>query len=287
MMMMTFGTSARTLVATSSALSMALFLSACGTPLEEESEPADDGSGGGGGMDEVQAMAPEPAGDQHSHDQLRSALDETIDGADITDTDDWWASLRDLNRELQKLRVDPAECKSFVTASALPIPSGALAAIAEHDQRQTAVYSFEDAEEAQTSVDQEFEGAELCAEHTVTRELEDDEELEAETALEKVEVRSGAEDALAVSHVLDAEGETQRGLTVLLRYGSTVVTAAQTLDEPLEESAEEELAIELEAEGAVVLSTLTGEEIIAPEPEPEDEDAGEADNEADEDGEGS
>ncbi|GAA4829192.1 hypothetical protein GCM10023354_04600 [Garicola koreensis] len=257
-------------------MTLALVLSACGTTVEED----DPGSSGGGSvegsMDQVQVTAPQPAGDQHSHDRMREALEDSIDGAEITDTDDWWGSLRDLNRELQKLRVEPAQCKSFVTSSALPVPSGALTAIAQHEQRQTAVYSFEDPDEAQTYANQEAEGAQKCDGHTVTREL-DDEQIETETALDEVEVRSGAEDALAVSHAMEAADETQRGLTVLLRYGSTVVVNAATLDEPLDEEPREELAVDLEAQAAAVLSTLTGEEVTAPEPEPED-DEGDAEN---------
>lgn len=286
MMVMTSGTSARTLVATSSALTLALFLSACGTTLEEEDSGSPGGGSADGSMDEVQATAPEPAGDQHSHDQMREALEESIDGAEITDTDDWWGSMRDLNRELQKLRVEPSECKSFVTASAAPVPSGALTAIAQHDQRQTAIYSFEDPDEAQTYANQEIDGAQQCDGHTVTRELDDEEQIETETALEEVELLSGAEDALAVSHTMEAEEETQRGLTVLLRYGSTVVVNAATLGESLEEGPREELAVDLEAQAAGVLSTLTGEEIVAPEPEPEDDesDAENGDGEGSQDG---
>lgn len=264
-----------TIAASTSAFSMALLLSACGTAAQEEPEQDTGGGAADGGMDQVQAMAPDPTGDQHSHDQMREALEESIDGAEITDTDEWWESLRDLNRELQKLRVDPAECKSFVTASALPVPSGALTAIAQHDQRQTAIYSFEDADEAQAHAEQEADGAQKCDGHTVTRELDDDEQIETETALDEVEVLSGAEDALAVSHAMEAEGETQRGLTVLLRYGSTVVINAATLDEPLEDEPRQELVVDLEAQAASVLSALTGEEITAPEPEPEDDEEGE------------
>lgn len=272
-----------TIVATTSAFSMALLLAACGTASQDEPEEDTGGGAADGGMDQVQAMAPDPTGDQHSHGQMREALEESIDGAEITDTDDWWESLRDVSRELQKLRVDPTDCKSFVTASAQPIPAGALAAIAQHDQRQTAAYSFEDADEAQIYVNQEFEGAELCDEHTVTRELSEDEEIETESTLEEVEVLSGAEDALAVSHVLDVDDDTQRSLTVLLRYGSTVVANAATLQEPLDEDGREDLTVDLEAEAAAVLSTLTGEEIVEPEPEPEPEDE-DSDEETPEDG---
>lgn len=251
-------------------MTLALLLSACGTTAQEEESGSPGGGSAGGDMDQVEATAPQPAGDQHSHDQMREALEDSLEAAEITDTDDWWGSLRDLNRELQKLRVEPAECKSFVTASALPVPSGALTAIAQHDQRQTAVYSFEDPEEAQSYANQEAEGTQQCDGHTVTREL-DDEQIETETALEEVELLSGAEDALAVSHAMEAEDETERGLTVLLRYGSTVVVNAATVGEPLEKEPREELAVDLEAQAATVLSTLTGEEITAPEPEPDDE----------------
>lgn len=266
-----------------------LLVSACGSDPEEEVEPPGAGPERDG-VAAAQALAPEPAGDQHSHDQMRTALDSTIEGAEITDTDDWWDSLRDLQRELQKLRVSPTDCKPFVTASALPVPAGALIATADHAPRQTAIYSFEGEEEAHSYVNQELDGTEECEEHTVTREL-DDGDVAAQTTLTDVEITSGAEDALALSSVLESEDETQWGLSVMLRYESSVVRAAQDLEEPLSEGEAEALAGELEAEAAAVLSEVTGEDIVVPDPEPEDdddedggEDAGEGDDDVAEDG---
>lgn len=273
----------RRLSVASAALGASLLATGCGLGVEEAEQP---GGPAGGGLEAAQALAPEPAGGQHSHEEMRTALEETIEGADLTDTDDWWESLRDLNRELQKLRVSPTDCKPFVTASALPVPSGALTAAADHAPRQTAIYSFENADAAQSYVNQELEGAEECDEHTVTRALEDG-DVTADTALEEVEIRSGAEDALAVSSAMESAEETQWGLAVMLRHDSTVVGTSQVLEAAVGQDEAEEVVVELEAEAAAVLSAITGEEILVPEPEPEDEpddeedqDSAEADEEA-------
>src|SRR5699024_4476231 len=88
MRVMTSESNARTFAATSCTLALALVLAACGTPLQEEAD-APEGGSADGSMDQVQASAPDPAGDQHSHEQMREALEENIAGAEITDTDDW------------------------------------------------------------------------------------------------------------------------------------------------------------------------------------------------------
>ena len=271
--------SAQVIAATGSAFSLVLLISGCGLGVEEAEQP---GGPAGGGMEAAQASAPEPAGGQHSHEEMRTALEETTEGADLTDTDDWWESLRDLNRELQKLRVSPDDCKAFVTASALPVPSGALTAVADHPPRQTAIYSFEGDDEAQSYVSQELEGAEQCDEHTVTRALEDG-DVAADTTLEEVEIRSGAEDVLAVSSVMESEEETQWGLAVMLRHDSTVVGTSQVLEAAVGQDEAEEIVVELEAEAAAVLSAVTGEELVVPEPEPEDDDESADEDDAEED----
>lgn len=271
----------RSLSVASAVLAVALLNSGCGLGVDEVDQPGDGPAENG--MEA--ALAPEPAGSQHSHQQMRDALEETIEGADLTDTDDWWDSLRDLNRELQKLRVSPDDCKAFVTASALPVPSGALTAVADHPPRQTAIYSFEGDDEAQNYVSQELEGAEQCDEHTVTRALEDG-DVAADTTLEEVEIRSGAEDASAVSSVMESEEETQWGLTVMLRQDSTVVGTSQALEAAVGQDEAEEVVVELEAEAASVLSALTGEELVVPEPEPEDDDESADEDDAEEDGDG-
>lgn len=255
----------RGLSVTSAALAAVFLLASCGADTGEGAGP-DGSEPGEGGVATAQPAAPAPKGDQHSHEDMAAALDEVLDDASLTDTDDWWESLREINRELQKLRVSPSYCKAYVTSSASPVPAGALAAVAEHDSRRTAVYSFEGSEEAQHYANQEVTGAEECDEHTVIRELSSG-DLEAETALTEVEVRSGADDALAVSSVVEADGETQNSLILLLRHQSTVVTNAEVLDEPLGTGEAEALAAELEQEAAAVLAAVTGDEIESPESE--------------------
>ncbi len=282
---MTSRTSALALAASASAFALTLLVSSCSEPVDQD--PAQQQAGGGpagGGMAGAQARAPEPAGSQHSHDEMRSALETVIEDATITDTDDWWSSLRDINRELQKLQVAPTDCKAFVTASALPVPTGALAAIAENGSRRTAVHSFEDAEAAQLYVQNEADGVERCEEHTIIRELEEN-QVEAETTIEELEIRSGAEDALAVRRLTESEDGLQRDVAVVLRHSSTVVGTAESVEDPMDKDEAEELAVELEAEAARVLSELVGEEIVAPEPEPDDDEDDEDDDGSEEDSE--
>lgn len=256
----------------------ALVLTGCEADLEGEDGPL----GGGsleGSVAQAQAKAPEPVGEQLSHQQMRAALDEHVEGASITDTDDWWPHLRDLNRELQKLRVQPTDCKPYVTASALPVPSGSLVAMAEQGAGQSVVYSFEDAESAQEYVQAEVSGLDRCADHTVIRDL-GEEEVRAETRLREVDVASGAESALAVRRAVESDDNAQLDLGVLLRQGAVVVAVLQPLDD---QDDDEESAIELVAEAAAILSELTGEEITAPEPEPDLEDE-DSDDVAEDDG---
>lgn len=258
----------------------------CGADLADE-----DGPLGGGSLDQsvssTQAQAPDPTGEQLSHEQMREALQENTGGT-ITDTDDWWPHLRDLNRELQMLRVQPADCKPYVIASALPVPTGALGALAEEGETQTVIFTFEDIASAQEYLQSERDGIERCQEHTVIRDLGES-QVEAETELTELSVRSGAEDVLAVRRVMETEDNIQSHLAVLLRQGAQLVLAAEPEDE---ETEEDEALAELEATAAHILSGLVGEEILAPEPEPEDEDDeddrsddGDADNgdEADDD----
>ncbi|WP_120005801.1 hypothetical protein [Nesterenkonia muleiensis] len=117
----------------------AMVLAGCEADLAGE-----DGPLGGGSLDQsvsdAQAEAPDPLGEQLSHEQMREALEGHTGGTSgtVTDTDDWWPHLRDLNRELQMLRVQPTDCKPYVTASALPVPAGALGALTEDGETQTA-----------------------------------------------------------------------------------------------------------------------------------------------------
>lgn len=269
----------QTILAATSAFALTLALAACEEPPPEENE--NDPLGGGSLEDSVsaaEATAPDPEGNQMAHEEMREILEEQLPEATVTDTDDWWANLRDINRELQKLEVDPIDCKPFVTASALPVPSGALAALADTGDRQAAIYSFEDWEAAQMHFQQEAQGLDRCSEHTVLRDVGEGEST-AETELNEVEVLSGAADAVAVHRSVTADGDTQHDLAVVLRESAVVVGVVQPLEDPLGEESAEELATELEAEAALILSEAVGEEIIAPEPEPEDD-------EEDEDAEG-
>lgn len=87
-----------------------------GQPTEETpSNPADEGS-----------SAPDPTGDQLSHDDMRSAVEARLSGATVTDTDDYWGDLRSIETELKKLDVEPVDCKQYVVESATPVPDGAL-----------------------------------------------------------------------------------------------------------------------------------------------------------------
>lgn len=254
----------------------ALAVTGCEAELEDDDAPL-----GGGSLDssvaEAEVEAPDPRGQQLTHEEMAQALESTVDSAAITDTDDWWPNLRDLNRELQRLAVDPTDCKPYVTASALPAPLGALGALAESDDSQTLIYTFEDADAAQDYVDSERMGLERCQEHTVTRDL-GDEEVEAATSLTELSVLTGAEDGFAVGREMEASDTTQRDLTVLLRHGPhTVLTA-----EPEDPDADQDEAVaELEARAAEVLSEVVGEEILAPEPEPEDDQESESDESSD------
>lgn len=243
----------------------ALVLTSC------ESDPSgQDGPLGGGSLgqsvSDTELAAPAPTGNQLSHEQMREALEEHASGT-ITDTDDWFPHLRDLSRELQMLRVRPTDCKPYVTSSALPVPTGALGALAEGDSAHTVIYTFTDSGSAESYLESEREGMELCEKHTVTRDLADT-EVEATTELTELEVRSGAEDALAVRQVMETDGTAQSHLAVVLRQGAHLVLAAV----PEDEGTEEESIIEAEATAARILSDLVGEEITVPEPEPEEDD---------------
>ncbi|WP_150460654.1 hypothetical protein [Nesterenkonia ebinurensis] len=256
-----------------------LLLSGCEASPEAQDDPLGGGSLGSS-VDEAQASAPEPEGEQLDHQQMRQALEDHTSAATITDTDDWWPHIRDLNRELQRLQVDPTDCKPYVTASALPVPTGALGALAEDGDAQTVIYSFEDAAAAQEHLSSERTGISRCAEHTVIRDL-GEAEAQAETELTELELLSGAEEHLAVRRVMTTGGEEHRHLAVLLRHGALIVLSTAPEDP---ETEEDDALAALEAEAALVLSQLVGEEIIAPEPEPEeDEDEDEAEENADSD----
>ncbi|PRZ15659.1 hypothetical protein [Nesterenkonia sandarakina] len=79
----------------------------------------------------VQQQVPEPSGNQLTHDEMREQLASRYPDAALSDTTDYWAGLRDIETELQRLVVDPPECKQFVVRSAVPVPAGALVAYAD------------------------------------------------------------------------------------------------------------------------------------------------------------
>lgn len=114
---------------TAFALTGLLTLTACEADLPQQGDGDGAGSSDGEGFDEL--AAPDPRGSQLSHDDMREVLDEHYSGAGVTDTDDYYASLRDIETELQKLAVDPTDCKQYVVQSASPVPEGALIAHAD------------------------------------------------------------------------------------------------------------------------------------------------------------
>ncbi|MGJ9424846.1 hypothetical protein ACHABX_03260 [Nesterenkonia halotolerans] len=106
-----------------------VLLTGCETAtVEDSTEPAGDAGTSAG---DSQAQAPEPTGNQLSHEDMRAQLEARYPEATLTDTDDYWSGLRDIETELQKLVVDPPECKQYVVRSAVPVPAGALVAFAD------------------------------------------------------------------------------------------------------------------------------------------------------------
>ncbi len=106
-----------------------VLLTGCETAtVEDSTEPAADAGSSAG---DSEAQAPEPTGNQLSHEDMRAQLEARYPEATLTDTDDYWSGLRDIETELQKLVVDPPECKQYVVRSAVPVPAGALVAFAD------------------------------------------------------------------------------------------------------------------------------------------------------------
>ena len=106
------------------ALTGLLALTACEGDVPDQQGSGDIGDYDAEGFDEL--SAPDPSGNQLSHEDMREVLEDHFDGADLTDTDDYYPDLRDIETELQKLAVDPADCKQYVVQSASPVPEGAL-----------------------------------------------------------------------------------------------------------------------------------------------------------------
>lgn len=111
------------------ALTGLLALTACEDEVPQEQGSDEVGDFDAEGFDELEA--PDPRGNQLSHEEMRETLEDHFDGAGLSDTDDYYPNLRDIETELQKLAVDPTDCKQYVVQSASPVPEGALIAHAD------------------------------------------------------------------------------------------------------------------------------------------------------------
>lgn len=143
------------------ALTGLLALTAC-----EDEVPQEQGSGEAGdfddeGFDELEA--PDPRGNQLSHEEMREILEDHFDGAGLSDTDDYYPNLRDIETELQKLAVDPTDCKQYVMQSASPVPEGALIAHADSGGAQNSGEGSESDSEDQADEGSQDEGGDTEA----------------------------------------------------------------------------------------------------------------------------
>ncbi|MCH8564572.1 hypothetical protein LTH96_02300 [Nesterenkonia sp. LB17] len=122
-----------------------LLLTGCeSSPAEQAGTPAAEPDTSTGG---VQQQVPEPSGNQLSHEEMREQLESRYPDAALSDTSEYWAGLRDIETELQRLVVDPPECKQFVVRSAVPVPAGALVAYADETTESAEDRSDEQPEE--------------------------------------------------------------------------------------------------------------------------------------------
>ncbi|MDS2171313.1 hypothetical protein Q7C18_01205 [Nesterenkonia sp. CL21] len=286
-----------------------------------------DSGGGGGAIGDPggaqQLSAPEPEGSQLSHEEMREALESEFSGASITDTDDVLPGLRDLETELQRLRVNPQECKQYVVESASPLPDGALMAHAiQQDDgesgdsdgdtdgdsdgdtdgdsdsdtdgdsdsdgadgaREVTVYSFTDWRSADAYLAGEEDGLQLCESYTVTRDVGGDESPSTEVALELLSVGTAADAGLGLTQEMTVGDESTHLVAVALRQGSQIVLVAEAPNEEPEDDDVEDLVEDLQEQAAAVLSELTGDDLSLEEDE-EDTD-GDGEGEEDSDGEG-
>lgn len=140
-----------------------LLLTGCeSTPEEQPGTPAAEPGTSSGGVGQ---QIPEPSGNQLSHEEMREKLEARYPEAALSDTTDYWAGLRDVETELQRLVVDPPECKQFVVRSAVPVPAGALVAFADgtatpaEDQDQSEGQGEEQQSEEQSEDQGEEPGA--------------------------------------------------------------------------------------------------------------------------------
>ncbi|MGJ9405429.1 hypothetical protein ACHABQ_03780 [Nesterenkonia aurantiaca] len=133
----------------------ALLLTGCdATPAEQPGTPAAEPGTSSGGVGQ---QVPEPSGNQLSHEEMREQLEARYPDAALSDTTDYWAGLRDVETELQRLVVDPPECKQFVVRSAVPVPAGALVAFADGT---TAAAEDQGEEQQSEGQDEEQQGEE-------------------------------------------------------------------------------------------------------------------------------
>ncbi|GAA3050429.1 MULTISPECIES: hypothetical protein [Actinomycetes] len=299
------------------AVGVALALTGCADDVAVR-----DSGGGGGAIGDPggaqQLSAPEPEGSQLSHEEMREALESEFTGASITDTDDVLPGLRDLETELQRLRVNPQECKQYVVESASPLPDGALMAHAiQQDDggsgdsdgdsdsdtdgesggdsdsdgadgaREATVYSFTDWRSADAYLAGEEDGLQLCESYTVTRDVGGDESPFTEVALELLSVGTAADAGLGLTQEMTVGDESTHLVAVALRQGSQIVLVAEAPNEEPEDDDVEDLVEDLQEQAAVVLSELTGDDLSLEEDEEDTDgdDEGEEDTDGEDEGE--
>ncbi|WP_156837172.1 hypothetical protein [Nesterenkonia alba] len=250
----------------------AVLLTACGP--EPQQAPEEISGGPAGQVEDMAVTAPDPTGEQLSHEELRSALESHTSG-DITDTDDYWEHQRELNTELQRLSVDPPQCKHHVVSSALPVPTSALAAFAVAETTETHAYTFPDASAAQGHLRNEEQGLGSCSEYTVTRDV-DGQQTDSTTQIEEVELHTGAEQGIALQREVQTEG-SEYAVAVMLRQGAQIVAVIAEQEASLSDEEAADVVVDLQVQAAAILSELTGEEITVPEPEDDEENDDDAD----------
>lgn len=297
-----------------------LALAGCGpdpAAVEQDSEGGSIPDPGG----VEQLTAPDPTGDQRSHEAMREALSAEFPAATLTDTNDVLPNLRDLETELQRLSVDPQNCKAYVVSSAQPVPDGALIAAAtvpsesesdsesgsESDsgsgsdspgagmtnaRREATVLSFREAEAAEARIAGEQEGLENCPSYTASRSQDagegsgegDDSSVSTTTEVDEESVRTAADQGIAAVREVSGGGETRRTVSVLLRQGAQIVAVSAAVEDDLSSDEIEETVETVQQEAADVLAELTGEDLSLP--EPEDEDSEDEDSEDEDSAEG-
>lgn len=297
------------------AAAASLALAGCGQdPAAVEQDSGDEALPDPGGPEQL--SAPEPSGDQRSHKAMRTALRSVYDSATLTDTDDVLPGARDLETELQRLDVDPQECKQHVVSSAMPVPDDALIASAQvsagesggSDEsgdsddsgdsegadgeggsssgsmtsgREATVMSFPDVEAAEARIDGEQAGVENCPSYTTTRSSGDGDGVSTETTVEEESVRTAAEQGFAVVREVSGGGSTSRSVNVVLREGAQIVTVSGIVDGELSSGETEDAVETVQDEAARILGELTGEDLSLEEPE---ESEGESDGDSSDSG---